>query len=70
MNLSYGSQGEEVRKLQEALNSQGYGLSVDGIYGANTRADAKKLTEQPGRSGPRSWRPSSSWPCPRLSALY
>ena len=32
MNLSYGSQGEEVRKLQEALNSQGYGLSADGIY--------------------------------------
>lgn len=38
MNLSYGSQGEEVRKLQEALNSQGYGLSVDGIYGAKTQA--------------------------------
>ena len=37
MNLSYGSQGEEVRKLQEALNKQGYNLSVDGIFGINTQ---------------------------------
>ena len=32
MNLSYGSRGDEVKRLQTALNSQGYGLSVDGIY--------------------------------------
>ena len=49
MNLSYESQGEKVRKLQEALNSQDYGLAADGIYRANTKADVKKLTEQPGK---------------------
>ena len=48
MNLSYGSQGEEVRKLQEALNSQGYGLSVDGIYGAKTQAAVRDYQSKQG----------------------
>lgn len=38
MNLSYGSRGDEVKRLQTALNSQGYGLSVDGVYGPKTQA--------------------------------
>ena len=38
MNLSYGSRGDEVKRLQTALNGQGYGLSVDGIYGPKTQA--------------------------------
>ena len=38
MNLSYGSRGDEVKRLQTALNAQGYGLSVDGVYGAKTQA--------------------------------
>lgn len=50
MNLSYGSQGEEVRKLQEALNSQGYGLSVDGIYGAKTQAAVRDYQSKNGLS--------------------
>lgn len=36
MNLYYGSQGEDVRKLQNKLNELGYNLSADGIYGTNT----------------------------------
>lgn len=36
-NLAKGSSGEEVKQLQQQLNSVGnYGLSVDGIYGDNT----------------------------------
>lgn len=38
MNLSYGSQGDEVKRLQTALNQNGYSLSVDGIYGSKTQA--------------------------------
>lgn len=38
MNLSYGSQGDEVKRLQTALNQNGYGLAVDGIYGVKTQA--------------------------------
>ena len=37
MNLSYGSRGDDVKKLQEGLNKQGYSLSVDGIFGAQTQ---------------------------------
>ena len=36
--LRYGSTGEEVRKLQEALNAAGsYALALDGIYGEKTK---------------------------------
>lgn len=34
--LQKGSQGDEVKKWQEFLNTQGYGLSVDGDFGTNT----------------------------------
>ena len=34
--LQKGSQGDEVKKWQEFLNTQGYGLSVDGDFGNNT----------------------------------
>lgn len=34
--LQKGSQGSEVKKWQEFLNTQGYGLSVDGDFGTNT----------------------------------
>ena len=38
--LSYGSYGEDVEKLQNALNSTSgnYGLATDGIYGEKTKA--------------------------------
>ena len=41
MNLSYGSQGDDVKKLQESLNKQGYSLSVDGIFGSKTQQAVK-----------------------------
>ena len=50
MNLSYGSQGDEVKKLQEALNSQGYGLAADGIYGAKTQAAVRDYQSKNGLS--------------------
>ena len=36
--ISYGSSGEDVKKLQESLNEKGYSLTVDGIFGSKTRA--------------------------------
>ena len=36
--IQKGSQGSDVRAWQEFLNSQGYNLTVDGIFGANTYA--------------------------------
>lgn len=50
MNLKYGSQGDEVKRLQEALNGQGYGLSVDGIYGAKTQAAVQDYQSKNGLS--------------------
>lgn len=50
MNLTYGSQGEEVRKLQNALNSSGYGLAVDGIYGSKTQAAVRDYQSKNGLS--------------------
>ena len=41
MNLSYGSRGDDVKKLQESLNKQGYSLSVDGIFGSKTQQAVK-----------------------------
>lgn len=36
---SYGSSGDEVKELQELLNSTGkYSLKVDGVYGSQTQA--------------------------------
>lgn len=39
--ISYGSAGEDVKKLQSLLNAQGYDLAVDGIFGAKTQAAVK-----------------------------
>ena len=39
--IRMGAKGEYVRKLQEVLNSHGYGLDVDGEFGPKTR-DAVK----------------------------
>ena len=36
--ISYGSSGEDVRKLQQALNSVGFNLDVDGKFGAKTQS--------------------------------
>ena len=50
MNLSYGSRGDEVKRLQTALNAQGYGLSVDGVYGAKTQAAVRDYQSKNGLS--------------------
>jgi hypothetical protein len=36
MSLQKGSQGEKVRELQQLLNSKGYVVEVDGVFGRNT----------------------------------
>jgi N-acetylmuramoyl-L-alanine amidase len=35
--LSQGMRGEEVKKLQQALLEKGYNVTVDGIFGINTK---------------------------------
>lgn len=50
MNLTYGSQGAAVKQLQTALNSAGYGLAVDGIYGAKTQAAVRDYQSKNGLS--------------------
>jgi len=37
-SLSIGDRGQQVKKLQEALNARGETLVVDGIFGAGTHA--------------------------------
>ncbi len=49
MNLTYGSRGDEVKKLQQALNSTGkYTLDVDGKYGPATQSAVKDYQTQNG----------------------
>ncbi|MBF8982761.1 D-alanyl-D-alanine carboxypeptidase family protein [Lutibacter sp. B2] len=36
--LNVGARGEDVKKIQKALNDLGYSLSPDGIYGSRTKA--------------------------------
>ena len=48
MNLSYGSRGDEVKKLQESLNANGYNLAVDGIYGPKTQEAVRKYQQSNG----------------------
>lgn len=47
-NLSYGSQGDDVKKLQEQLNKNGYSLDVDGIFGSKTQAAVKDYQSKNG----------------------
>ena len=39
--VSYGSRGSDVKKLQEKLNSNGYSLDVDGVFGPKTQSAVK-----------------------------
>jgi len=36
-NIGVGSWGEDIKRLQEILNSLGYDLKTDGIFGMKTR---------------------------------
>lgn len=52
-NLSNGSRGEDVRKLQQALVDAGYSVGstgVDGIYGSNTAAAVRSYQQANGLS--------------------
>ena len=46
--IQKGSSGDDVKKWQEYLNSQGYNLTVDGIFGDNTYS---ATTEWQGKNG-------------------
>lgn len=48
--LSYGSSGDEVKKLQTLLNQQGYSLDVDGNFGAQTQSAVKSYQQKNGLS--------------------
>lgn len=45
-----GSRGSDVSALQSALNSKGYNLSVDGIFGSNTQAAVRDYQSKNGLS--------------------
>lgn len=44
--LERGESGQSVRELQKNLNSLGYDLKVDGIYGQHTEDDVKDFQEK------------------------
>ena len=46
--IKRGDKGSAVRWLQEKLNSRGYSLTVDGIFGVLTEAAVRDLQEQSG----------------------
>ena len=58
--ISYGSSGDDVKKLQQAVNSYGYSLSVDGQFGSKTQAAVKDYQKKNGLSvdgivGAKTW---------------
>ncbi len=58
--LSYGSRGDEVKKLQEQLNGKGYQLDVDGSYGSATQQavqdyQSKNNLKVDGIAGDETW---------------
>ncbi|MFP3988242.1 peptidoglycan-binding protein [Streptomyces sp. E11-3] len=55
-----GSRGDAVRALQKELNTKGYRLSVDGVFGAGTKSavrsfQKKKNLDVDGIVGPQTW---------------
>ncbi|MBR3810337.1 MAG: peptidoglycan-binding protein [Clostridia bacterium] len=46
--ISYGSSGEDVRRLQQALNSVGFNLDVDGKFGAKTQSAVRSYQQKNG----------------------
>jgi peptidoglycan hydrolase-like protein with peptidoglycan-binding domain len=59
-NLSRGSKGNEVRRLQSMLNQRlGLSLDVDGHFGPRTEAAVRKL-QKSGQVGPKTWELLSS----------
>ena len=48
--LQYGSTGSAVKSLQQALNTLGYGIKADGIYGEGTRSAVRAFQRSQGLS--------------------
>ena len=48
--IKYGSQGADVKTLQEYLNKNGANLKVDGIFGNQTQSAVKNYQQQNGLS--------------------
>lgn len=48
--LSQGSKGEDVKKVQLALNRAGSSLTIDGVYGPKTVQAVKNFQEDNGLS--------------------
>lgn len=46
--VSYGSQGSDVKTLQEMLNQNGYELKVDGIFGNQTKSAVRDYQSKNG----------------------
>lgn len=46
--IRYGSSGDDVKKLQEKLNSAGYKLDVDGQFGSKTQSAVKDYQQKNG----------------------
>lgn len=48
--IRYGSSGDDVKKLQEKLNSAGYKLDVDGQFGSKTQSAVRDYQQKNGLS--------------------
>jgi uncharacterized membrane protein YgcG len=48
--VQYGSKGADVEELQKSLNSKGYTLDVDGIFGDKTQSAVKDYQQKNGLS--------------------
>lgn len=46
--VRYGSSGDDVKKLQELLNQNGFKLNVDGQFGPDTQIAVKRYQQQNG----------------------
>ena len=46
--LTIGSRGQDVSKLQQALKDRGYQVTVDGIYGTQTKEAVKQFQRDNG----------------------
>lgn len=60
VTLKTGDKGQEVRNLQQILNTKGYSLTVDGDFGPLTQAAVKNFQRANGLTddgvvGPKTW---------------
>ncbi len=58
--IKFGSKGDDVKELQTVLNSKGYNLDVDGVFGSKTQAavrdyQSKNKLQVDGIVGTNTW---------------